>query len=620
MVEENAGKLIKQFTPVTLSREQRERTFDLQRHLMLDEGTRDCLFCLHPSVNSVPENDRVVSDNQTTIAEHNAANKVYMDWKRKQEAENKRTNGRTLPLPKNPNTKKVMKQAPKLGALKEIFLMCMCKNSQCLMENYDTGSSCFTRCIDVGTNMRCPWDPITGECTCEVCMCQCPAAYKQSDAAKIALSLMQLQQAGHLETLVNSSTPKDGEAGQLREFLVKTVNGGIAAAANATANNNKVSDEVTESLVMEHTASAIVRSAGSLPAPARQAMQKQFGNSTVVTLPNGDRINTRQLGASRVNLHTNNNRLGTSTSTVGQYLPGMQNHQQPDLSNPTQNFMTAAQQPSAANAFLGPLFATASAAATAASMPAAAAASSAAAAAPASTVAATQDNRQQVMSDELFARRLAREEEVQKYESMDNGGGKMGPTGTQQDYICLDGCTPSPPLTTNQPSVVSTLSSGAVSGRGRTGRDQSAAGSLLSPFGASSSADNSRGSSLSNTIRNAKQRDEARNNNAHETLQNLENHNNARMTSWKSREERTSEEKEKEERKKAKRRNKRVIEPLQNMRVENPSSFTRIMSSVVAPGEQTLSQTPLKASPQKLINRLENALAEDSSSDEDGDS
>ena len=143
--------------------------------------------------------------------------------------------------------------------------------------------------------------------------------------------------------------PRTGEPANFMNLLSRRPMGGclLPLMANATANNNKVRDEVTEPLVMEHTASAIVRSAGLLPAPARQAMQKQFGNSTEVTLPNGDRINTRQLGASRVNLHTNNNRLGASTSTVGQYLPGMQNHQQPDLSNPTQNFMTAARSSAA---------------------------------------------------------------------------------------------------------------------------------------------------------------------------------------------------------------------------------------------------------------------------------
>ncbi len=620
VVEENAGKLINKFKPATLTKQQRERTFSKARHLILDEQFRDCLFCLHPSMNSVPENDDVVSHNTTTLAEHNAANTVWQDYKRRLDAERKKAGGgRTLALPKNPNTNKEMKQAPKLGTLLEIILMCMCKTAQCLMKGSDIGSSCFTLCMDVGTNIRCTWDPTTGKCTCEVCMCQCPAAYLQKHAAQIALGLMQLQQDGHLDTLVNSA-PKDGGAAQLREFMVKAANGGVLAAADATANNNNVSEEDVGSIMMEHTASAIVRSAGLLSASARQAVKKQFGHSTEVTLPNGSRINTRQLGVPGMNIHTNNNRLGASASTAGQYLPGMQNHQQPDLNNPTQDFVTAAQQPSIANAFLGPLF---TAASTAASSSAAAAAPSAA------NMAGMQDiSHQQVMSDAAYARQLDREQQLQKYASMPNGGGKM-PAGTQQDITYLDGLTPSPLPTTNRPPVVSTLSSGAVPGRGQTGtgRDPSAAESLFSPFGASSSTSNSSGSgasssngnsrssSLSNTTRSAEEREEARNNNAYATLQNVENYNTLRFTNWKSKQERTAE--EKKARVDAKRLRETVIVPLRNMREENPADFTNIMSSVVAPGEQTLSQTPLKTSPQKLLGRLQNALAGDSSSDED---
>ena len=630
VVEENAGKLINRFKPASLTKQQRERTFSEARHLILDERFRNCLFCLHPSMNSVPENDVVVSHNSTTIADHNAANTVWIDYKRRQDAERKKAGGgRTLPFPKNPITKKEMKQAPKLGTLMEIILMCMCKTAQCIMKDSDIGSSCFTLCMDVGTNIRCTWDPTTGKCTCEVCMCNCPAAYLQKDAQQIAVGLMQLQQNGHLDTLVNS-TPKDGGAAQLREFMVKAANGGVLAAADATANNNNVSEEDAESIIMEHTASAMVRSAGLLTAPARQAAKKQFGHSTEVTLPNGSTINTRQLGAPGMNLHTHNNRLGVSASTAGQFLPGMRNHQQPDLDNPTQDFMTAAQQPSIANAFLGPLFTAASTAASMPSSSAAAAAPSAAAAAPsASNMAGTQDISQQVMSDAEYARQLDREQQLQKYASMPNGGGKM-PAGTQQDITYLDGTTPPPLLTTSRPPVVSTLSSGgAVSSRGQTGtgRDPSAAESLFSPFGASSSTsnssgsgasssnDNSRGSSLSNTTRSAEEREEARNNNAYATLQNVEKYNTVRLTNWKSKQERTAD--EKKARVDAKRLKETVIVPLRNMRKENPADFTNIMSSVVAPGEQTLSQTPLKISPQKLLGRLQNALAEDSSSDED---
>jgi hypothetical protein len=86
--------------------------------------------------------------------------------------------------------------------------------------------------------------------------------------------------------------------------------------------------------------------------------------------------------------------------------------------------------------------------------------------------------------------------------------------------------------------------------------------------------------------------------------------------SWKSKNEMTTP--EKKDRKEAKKRHKHIIEPMEQMRVEDPKKFTNTMSCTVAPGELTLSQTPLKASPNTIFSRLENALKEDSSSsDED---
>eukprot|EP00985_Skeletonema_marinoi_P027089 scaffold21708_cov80-Skeletonema_marinoi.AAC.1 len=58
---------------------------------------------------------------------------------------------------------------------------------------------------------------------------------------------------------------------------------------------------------MEGTASMICRNGASL-------MQMEFGQSTEVTLPGGQTINTTMLGSWRVNLHTNNNHLGASQS------------------------------------------------------------------------------------------------------------------------------------------------------------------------------------------------------------------------------------------------------------------------------------------------------------------
>ena len=165
-----------------------------------------------------------------------------------------------------------------------------------MMKDKDTGSSCFLYCLEVGTNMRCPWDPILGKCTCVVCMCQCPAAYRQSDAGKIGMGLMQLQRDGVFDDAADATSKnQDDGASELRGFLVRAANGGLLAAANATAGNDNVSDEMVESLVNESTASMIVRGAGSLSDTARQGMKNRFGNSTIVTLPNGQKMNTTQL-------------------------------------------------------------------------------------------------------------------------------------------------------------------------------------------------------------------------------------------------------------------------------------------------------------------------------------
>jgi hypothetical protein len=119
---------------------------------------------------------------------------------------------------------------------------------------------------------------------------------------------------------------------------------------------------------MESTACMICRNGASLPASSRQLMRKQFGQSTEVILPNpnGNTINTTMLGSSRMNLHTNNNRLGVSESTNIMYLQGMKSHHEPDFTNVSESVVVAAQQPTIADSFLSPLFSAAAAAAAAA--------------------------------------------------------------------------------------------------------------------------------------------------------------------------------------------------------------------------------------------------------------
>ena len=181
-----------------------------------------------------------------------------------------------------------------------------------------------------------------------------------NDTNKIGLGIMQLHKRGFLNRTENDA---DGGARGLRKFLTQVVNGGIlagAATAFRDSDRNNCSTEEDELLVdaavMESTASMICRNGASLPASSRQLMQKQFGQSTEVILPNGNTINTTMLGSSRMSLHTNNNRLGVSESTNIIYLPGMKSHQEPDFTNVSESVVVAAQQPTIADSFLSPLF------------------------------------------------------------------------------------------------------------------------------------------------------------------------------------------------------------------------------------------------------------------------
>jgi hypothetical protein len=328
-------------------------------------------------------------------------------------------------------------------------------------------------------------------------------------------------------------------------------------------------------------------------------MQKQFGQSTEVILPNpnGNTINTTMLGSSRINLHTNNNRLGVSESTNIMYLPGMKSHQEPDFTNVSESVVVAAQQPTIADSFLSPLFS----AAARGGAPAAAAAASTVSITP-STAASSQIERDRQFAIQLQSGEDTRaraeaaatpaQSQINVYAAMDNGGGKMG--SQQQPCIYLDGREPTPPST-----GVSHLTAGTAT-QAMGGRIMDAASSLLPSFNASAS-------------RNATERAAARTNNAMLSLDNMVTYNNKKMHNDKRKSELSTP--EKEERNEAKMRKKKYLKPLQ---LADEKEVTAKMRQLVGPGEPTLSQTPLKSAPNTLLTRLKNAWSDDdSSSDEE---
>jgi len=101
-------------------------------------------------------------------------------------------------------------------------------------------------------------------------------------------------------------------------------------------------------------------------------------------------------------------------------------------------------------------------------------------------------------------------------------------------------------------------------------------------------------------------------------LQNLEKDNNLNRQCFKDKTTMTTPERKRS--KAAKKNKKEILGPLKAMSKKDEDGFVDIMASVIAPGEQSLSQTPLKTTPNTTIRRLRNAMESDSDDEDDKDS
>jgi hypothetical protein len=151
--KDKADDMGKKFKPVSITPAQERRKFCQVRHNILDDAHKTCPYCGHKSVNSLIENDSVVSENQTDHDGYSRAKEVWVwdDYKRRS-AQALEKGHTQPPYPKNPNNpSQEMRQAPKRIKLREITDVCCCKNSSCIMKDSDHGSSCFLKCTDPST-------------------------------------------------------------------------------------------------------------------------------------------------------------------------------------------------------------------------------------------------------------------------------------------------------------------------------------------------------------------------------------------------------------------------------------------------------------------------------------
>jgi hypothetical protein len=591
--EENIGDLFSRFKPVTLTPTQQSYRFCQARHDILSPLNRQCPYCLHFSVNSLPENDSATMENERELNELNAATKVWNDYKKRVKAAEGK-NQPPPPLPLHPISNTVMKQPPKKKQLRIIIEKCMCSNSGCISKN-DVGSSCFIKCINEDTGARYEYDSIEG-CTCVVCKCQCPGAWDVEDRAKIALGISQVIQSEAL-----SNPDSDAPEGGVKRFLQQSVRAGTLAANAVSMNippNVRQSDkeEIIGAAAMEATASAMARTAGSLPLNARLALQANFGQSTVVTLPDGSRLDTTMLGGGRSNLHTNNNRLSANITTHGQYLRGMKDHQHPSFQSVTNEFRDAAQGPTASESILGPIFN---------EVIGYGGGENDAASLPAPAVRGTVTSTRQMTSDESYARRL----QLQEQESYNAG---QSTRSSSNAPIILDDERKMP---AKDHSVVVNLMYDDSADLYNKSTPPSRRSMRKEVIELDSSAPSSLTSDEARTTvpkkLSAAEKTAIRNNNARESLDALRKHNNKMRHNNKSKSELTQE--QKNQRKEAKKR-KILLEQYDEM---TDKELSNLFSECVYTGDKTLSAGPLSTTPNTTLIRLERAQADSSDSDEE---
>lgn len=301
-----------------------------------DDKLRKCPFCNHESLNSVPEDEGYVARNDQKQRQYDDELAIWENYlKEKAAAE---AAGRELPpKPTNPRTKRSMGRAPdklKKDNLEGPRLLCTCLHSQCSQEGSDVDSTCPCLCRkrpegdtrplaewleDITLDLvRYEWDgsPI-GQCKCPLCMCPCNKLFFVSDMAKIMLKLRKNQMLG----MKQASQPSRHQ--QLGNFLATSISAATTEAQNLArarqAAGETVDDEVLQNQFMDSAAQQIVQNGpAALGLEGAAYLQRQFGRSTHVELPEGQSFDTHNVTSNR-SAHLKNNRIDTQRGAGGEY-------------------------------------------------------------------------------------------------------------------------------------------------------------------------------------------------------------------------------------------------------------------------------------------------------------
>ena len=243
-------------------------------------------------------------------------------------------------------------------------MQCMCSVLKCISRNIsDRCNNCPIKCINPATGEKYNWEP---NCTCPICNCTCTACYAVDEFHKLSLDIVMYKEAEkrkkegsseespykNINTFLASSFAAATQSGLASLKSSETKDVGEGFGKKKMGETRKTQDlredqwERMQDSLNESFALNIARDGPQLTThQERQKMASLFGTDTIVSLPSGNELNTRNIGQVGKNKHAANNKLlGNSAQAKSNLtpLPGMADNLNPDWSNPSDEWKRAA--------------------------------------------------------------------------------------------------------------------------------------------------------------------------------------------------------------------------------------------------------------------------------------
>ncbi len=353
-IESDSGKILKGLKPTL---QMIGRRFDPSR-VPDDPLEWNCPFCGHMSLNTVEEDDGLVERNAELYRKWGILNAKWDAFERdRQEANNSGSQPPAWPTNQfnGNNPMKCRPAEPSRKHYESQRYLCGCLNSRCTSKGGDMlGSTCIINCrvfptpegndrhaCEQARNISLPryvWrgTGYTRKCTCTYCQCQCNKLFFAANFQRILLASTK-----RASQMIHASRP----AVETTQFLGRAFRAGQQAFLDAGAARLPIGHQ--REVMNDAMTDFIVQTGGSLLSQTTvRHLQGNFGRGVDVTLPSGDRFNTRTI-TSNTGAHVRNNRIpgAGNSQPYPTTTPGMRSNLEPDYCCLSPDFVSASLNP-----------------------------------------------------------------------------------------------------------------------------------------------------------------------------------------------------------------------------------------------------------------------------------